>query len=1338
MRSKKKWFRRHGPSTAIPQWRHGRSPLCLEALEDRTVLSSAGTLHPTFGNGGTVTISLWPAYLRGLVIQPDGKLIAVGGFYTGSSNAEFAVARFNPDGTLDQGFGTGGSTLTSLSTIPFGDANYTIARGVALQPDGKIILAGEYTDPSDFATHFGLVRYNADGSLDTSFGSGGIVETAVDGYDYATALALQTNGKIVVVGAAGPSLGNMNFAVVRYNADGTLDTTFGTNGVVETPPPSVGDGPAANAVLIQPDGKIVVGGHTSTSGKDWHYAVLRYNTDGSLDPTFGAGGEVLDNFPGFTDEDVRGLALQPDGKIVAVGRVVDPSFAHTYIALARYNADGSLDTSFNGTGRTTLSLTNTNDSAEAVALQTNGRIVVAGTHEDDDPFVTARFNADGTLDTTFGTGGWVTTRLSTDGGDNAHAVAIQPDGKIVTAGTAGEAEGSSGNFALARYFGDAPVPTLIGSATTPAITYGTPSITVAGNIASNASMPIPAGEVIMVTLNGATQNAPLDNNDNFSVDFDSSALGVAGSPYTITMTYAGDGTFSPATGSSTLTVNPAPLTITATDETKTYGQTLVFAGTEFTVGGLVNSDSVAQVVLASPGTAADATVAGSPYAITGSSAVGTGLTNYAISYVSGTLTVNPTSLTIAARDESKTYGQTLTFAGTEFTATGLLNSDSVSQVTLASPGAAADATVAGSPYAITASSAVGTGLGNYTITYVDGTLTVNPAQLVITAGNQRKTYGQKLTFAGTEFSASGLVNEDAVSQVSLVSSGSDANMPVAASPYAITPSAAVGTGLANYSITYKNGQLTVIPAALSFTIGNDTQASGVAVNLANDLVDTISTGVNNETLNISYTSSGDTATTKVGQYSIIGTLSNGTGALSNYSVALTNGTLTVTPGAPVRIVVSSGSGQSAGFGTGFGQSLVAEVMDINGDGVPGVQVTFAVPASGPGVQQSGVAATTGMDGTARLAITANGLVGSYQISAAASGIAGQATYRLTNLPATITGTVFQDANLNGVQDAGETGMAGQTVFIDVNGSGLLQPNDPITTTDRQGNYQFTVSMAGTYTVREVLLGGALLDTPAGSSYQVTVTTGTNVSGQNFAEVPTSSTIPLNLPLTTTFPKQGRANADFVEAVYRTVLDRNADSIGLANWTNALNSGALSRAQVVQGIRLSPEHFTQEVTDFYFTLLDRAPDSGGLQNWVAALESGKMTEEQVAFAFLDSPEYLSKGDKYFVDHMYLSLLGRTFDVAGEANWLNALGDDTSGNPTHPATATHAQLITAFLYSPESLKRLVEGYYQVYLRRLADPTGLNSWLTQLQQGASFLTIGQGFLSSNEFYNAAAAQG
>ena len=170
---------------------------------------------------------------------------------------------------------------------------------------------------------------------------------------------------------------------------------------------------------------------------------------------------------------------------------------------------------------------------------------------------------------------------------------------------------------------------------------------------------------------------------------------------------------------------------------------------------------------ASPGAAATAQVAGSPYAISASNAAGSGLSNYTITYDPGQLTVNPAALTITASSSSKTYGQTSTFAGTEFTTSGLVNGDSVNLVSLSSPGAAATAQVAGSPYAISASNALGSGLSNYTISYDPGQLTVNPAALTITASSSSKTYGQTVTFAGTEFTTAGLVNSDSVISVSL-------------------------------------------------------------------------------------------------------------------------------------------------------------------------------------------------------------------------------------------------------------------------------------------------------------------------------------------------------------------------------------------------------------------------------------------------------------------------------------------------------------------------------------------------------------------------------------------
>jgi hypothetical protein len=457
--------------------------------------------------------------------------------------------------------------------------------------------------------------------------------------------------------------------------------------------------------------------------------------------------------------------------------------------------------------------------------------------------------------------------------------------------------------------------------------------------------------------------------------------------------------------------------------------------------------------------------------------------------------------------------------------------------------------------------------------------------------------------------------------------------------------------------------------------------------------------------------------------------SDGLAPVRTSSFNVTANQLVVTMQPPVTVLVNNGFGFAVSAEDGFGN------VDTSFNG----SVTVALINSGGNPSSLGGALTvTAVNGVANFFGLTIGQFGSYALSVTSHELAGTATnpFKVTTL-ASISGTVFQDYNANGVQDPVDPGLAGQTLFLDLNDSGTFETGDPTATTDANGNFQFTVLSPATYVIRQVLFGGVLLSAPAGDNYQVTVTGAVNVTGLNFGDVLTSITVPLTLSPATAFPAQETVNADYIEAVYRAVLDRNADSGGLTTWTNLLSSGALSRLQVVQGIRNSPEHFTQEIDDFYFTLLGRPADAGGLNSWVAQLQNG-VREEQIAFDFLDSAEYLSKGDKFFVDSMYRSLLGRPFDSAGEASWLSQLGDDTSGKPTHPAVLTHEQVILDFLYSKESLTRLIAGYYQVFLQRLADSGGLNSWLGQLKQGLPFLTIGQEFLASDEFYNRAAAAG
>ena len=489
---------------------------------------------------------------------------------------------------------------------------------------------------------------------------------------------------------------------------------------------------------------------------------------------------------------------------------------------------------------------------------------------------------------------------------------------------------------------------------------------------------------------------------------------VAGSPYTIVPSAAtgtGLGNYTITYNNGALTVNRAGLSITANNRSKTYGQTVTFAGTEFSVTGLLNSDSVTSVTLTSSGAAATATVAGSPYSIVPSAAVGTGLGNYTISYNNGSLTVNQASLSITANGRSKTYGQTVTFAGTEFTTSGLVNGDTVSSVTLTSSGAAATALVSGSPYNIVPSAAVGTGLGNYSISYNNGALTINQAALSITANNRSKTYGQTVTFAGTEFTTSGLVNSDTVTSVTLTSSGAAATATVAGSPYNIVPSAAVGSGLANYTISYNNGAFTVNQAALSITANSRSKTYGQTVTFAGTEF-TASGLVNSDSVtSVTLTSSGAAATALVSgsPYNIVPSAAVGTG-LANYTISYNNGLLTVNP-AVLSITANSTSktyGQTVTFaGTEFTASGL-----VNSDSVTSVTLTSsgaAATATVAGSPYNIVPSAAVGTGLANYTVSYhNGLL---TVNPAALSITANSTSKTYGQTVTFAGTEFTASGL---------------------------------------------------------------------------------------------------------------------------------------------------------------------------------------------------------------------------------------------------------------------------------------------------------------------------------------
>ena len=441
-----------------------------------------------------------------------------------------------------------------------------------------------------------------------------------------------------------------------------------------------------------------------------------------------------------------------------------------------------------------------------------------------------------------------------------------------------------------------------------------------------------AGDVITASFSSAaTTNSP---------------VGVY--PITFTLSDPGSklGNYVITTNNGTLTVTNALLAVTANSTNKTYGGLRTFAGTEFTVTGgtLFNGNTLTNVTLASTGTNVG-TAAGS-YAITATNAQGLGLTNYTISYTNGTLTVTPAALTVAANNTNKIYGVALNPA--TFTAAGLLNSDSVTNVTLSSSGSASNA--ATGSYAINASSALGAGLANYTIGYSNGTLTVGAANLLIMAGSTNKVYGA--TLAPIVYTAAGLLNGDSVTNLTLTSSGSVSNASVGS--YAITASNAVGVGLTNYAIGYSNGTLTVGVANLLITAASTSKGYGATLNPTAFASVVLLNG--DSVTNVSLTSAGSVSNAVVGNYAITASGAQGVG-LTNYSIGYSNGTLTVTQ----AVLVGTADNQSRAYGQPNPVFTISYSGFVNGEGtnildvLPGASSSATITSS-PG---SYVIATVG-------------------------------------------------------------------------------------------------------------------------------------------------------------------------------------------------------------------------------------------------------------------------------------------------------------------------------------------------------------------------------------------
>jgi uncharacterized delta-60 repeat protein len=403
-------------------------------------------LDMTFNGTGQVTTAVGGGsyFYNSVAIQRDEKIVVASSALNESGNYDFAVVRYNTDGSLDTDFGAAGKVTTAIGNS---DDSCT---SIAMQRDGKIVVSGYFSNGTNL--DIAVLRYNPNGSLDTTFNGTGKVTTAIgNGDDTASAVLLQPDGKIVVGGSTALGGGARGVAVLRYDTNGSLDTTFNGTGKVTT---AIGIDAACISLAIQNDGKLVASGASVGNNPfiSYDFTVVRYNTDGSLDPGFNGSGKVTTDFGGADGS--YGVAVQSDGKIVAVGLT---NYNSPDFILARYNTDGSLDTTFGGTGKVATDFGFIGDFGNSIAIQHNGKIIIAGvchigSDSDGNIYATslARYNPNGSMDTTFNGNGKVVTEVGRS--SEGRSVAVQSDGRIVVAGLSDS--GTTKKIAVIRYQGD--------------------------------------------------------------------------------------------------------------------------------------------------------------------------------------------------------------------------------------------------------------------------------------------------------------------------------------------------------------------------------------------------------------------------------------------------------------------------------------------------------------------------------------------------------------------------------------------------------------------------------------------------------------------------------------------------------------------------------------------------------------------------------------------------------------------------------------------------------------------------------------------------------------------
>ena len=417
------------------------------------------------------------------VVQSDGKIVLVGTTQMNIyGNYDFAVTRLNADGSLDTSFGVNGTNVIAFDLGGTDDdgnliADLDVATCVAIQSDGKIVVGGYAQRDASGNFDFAVTRLKTDGSLDSNFSSDGKALVAFDyggvGDDRATGIAIQSDGKIVLVGTCQQNAGGTgDIAMARLLTDGSLDTSFTGDGRkwIDL---SDGNDDGGAAVAVQSDGSIVVVGYTTSAGGDNDFAMARVTPDGSLDYSFSDDGKktIAFNIGGLGTDRATSVVIQSDGSIVVAGSASGKNGDGDF-AVARITQNGGMDGTFSGDGRKTVAFnsgTSNEDGATGVVIQSDGSIMIGGytqvSSSGDFDFAAARLTAEGELDTLFAIEGKKSIPFNYGGSDYdfANGMVLQADGKIVITGTAIKADPQDTDFAVVRLNSDGELDSAFGN-----------------------------------------------------------------------------------------------------------------------------------------------------------------------------------------------------------------------------------------------------------------------------------------------------------------------------------------------------------------------------------------------------------------------------------------------------------------------------------------------------------------------------------------------------------------------------------------------------------------------------------------------------------------------------------------------------------------------------------------------------------------------------------------------------------------------------------------------------------------------------------------------------------